>query len=115
MGAEFTDAVVRPPVSSTELAARGQFPTRVRARVAIRYAVGMWITVIATAVLAVGFNLGTIASVGSPVSLAVFMRAGIGAVRQSFWVTVAWIASAAILDALEAPPRSRRGRITTAN
>ena len=52
-----------------------------RARVAIRYAVGMWITAIASAVRAVGFNLGTNASVGSPVSLAVFVLAGVGAVR----------------------------------
>jgi L-asparagine transporter-like permease len=64
-----------------ELAAAGQFPPAMGRRFAGRVPAGLAITAIASIVLAVGFDLNAIASIGSAVALIVFSMVTAGHIR----------------------------------
>jgi amino acid transporter len=64
-----------------EMAARGQFPPAMGARVAERASAGIVVTAIAAIVLAVFFDLNAIASIGSAVALIVFALVTLGHLR----------------------------------
>jgi amino acid transporter len=66
---------------SEELAASGQFPTAMGSKVGGRANIGLLIVAVAVALLAVGFDLSAIASIGSAVALMVFTLVSIGHVR----------------------------------
>jgi amino acid transporter len=64
-----------------ELAAEGQFPPVMGRRVAGRAATGLLLTAAIAIVLAVGFDLDAIASIGSAIALVVFGLVSVGHVR----------------------------------
>ena len=64
-----------------EMAARGQFPPAMGARVAERASAGIVVTAIAAIILAVFFDLNAIASIGSAVALIVFALVTLGHLR----------------------------------
>jgi amino acid transporter len=64
-----------------EMAARGQFPPAMGARVAERASAGIVVTAIAAVILAVFFDLNAIASIGSAVALIVFALVTLGHLR----------------------------------
>jgi amino acid transporter len=66
---------------SEDLAARGQFPPVMGRRVAGRANVGLLIVAVAVALLAIGYDLSAIASIGSAVALVVFTLISIGHLR----------------------------------
>jgi amino acid transporter len=63
-----------------EMARMGQFPPALGARIG-RAPVGLLVTAIASAVLAVGFDLSAIASIGSAIALIVFAMVTLGHLR----------------------------------
>lgn len=66
---------------SEELARTGQFPTVMGRTVGGRANVGLLIVAVAVALLAIGYDLSAIASIGSAVALAVFTLVSIGHLR----------------------------------
>ena len=64
-----------------EMAATGQFPPSLGRRLGGRAPAGIVVTAVAAAVLAVGFDLTAIASIGSAVALIVFSTVTIGHFR----------------------------------
>jgi amino acid transporter len=86
---------------SEELAATGQFPTFMGHRVAGRANVGLLLVAVAVAVLAVGYDLSAIASIGSAVALLVFTLISIGHLRirsdtgANLWLLLLAIGTAA--------------------
>ena len=66
---------------SDHLASIGQFPPLLARRLGGRLSAGLLVTAIVSAVLAVGFDLNAIASIGSVVALVVFSLVGIGHMR----------------------------------
>jgi len=66
---------------SEELARSGQFPTAMGRRVGGRANVGLLIVAVAVALLAIGYDLSAIASIGSAVALLVFTLVSIGHLR----------------------------------
>jgi amino acid transporter len=66
---------------SDHLASIGQFPPLLARRLGGRLSAGLLVTAIVSAVLAVGFDLNAIASIGSVVALVVFSLVGIGHLR----------------------------------
>ncbi|HEX6474049.1 MAG TPA: APC family permease [Candidatus Limnocylindria bacterium] len=66
---------------SEELARTGQFPTVMGRKVAGRANVGLLVVAVAVALLAVGYDLSAIASIGSAVALMVFTLVSIGHLR----------------------------------
>jgi amino acid transporter len=64
-----------------EMAAIGQFPPALGSRLAGRVPAGLAVTAIAAIVLAVGFDLNAIASIGSAIALLVFALVTVGHVR----------------------------------
>jgi amino acid transporter len=64
-----------------ELASRGQFPPTMGRRLGGRAAIGLVLTAIVAIVLAVGFNLDAIASIGSAIALVVFALIAVGHMR----------------------------------
>ncbi len=66
---------------SEQLAKEGQFPPVMGRRLGGRVPVGLLVTAMVSAVLAVGFSLSAIASIGSAVALLVFMLITIGHLR----------------------------------
>ncbi|HKO33915.1 MAG TPA: APC family permease [Candidatus Limnocylindria bacterium] len=66
---------------SEELARTGQFPAVMGRMVGGRANVGLLIVAVAVAVLAIGYDLSAIASIGSAVALAVFTLVSIGHLR----------------------------------
>src|SRR6188508_395905 len=66
---------------SDHLASIGQFPPLLARRLGGRLSAGLLVTAIVSAVLAVGFDLNAIASIGSAVALVVFSLVGIGHMR----------------------------------
>jgi amino acid transporter len=68
-----TNAGLYPAVGATEeMAAKGQLPPAAADRLAGRAPVGLVVTAAAAIVLAIGFDLNSIASIGSAVALLVF-------------------------------------------
>ena len=66
---------------SEELARTGQFPTVMGRKVGGRANVGLLIVAVAVALLAIGYDLSAIASIGSAVALMVFTLVSIGHLR----------------------------------
>ena len=66
---------------SDHLASIGQFPPLLARRLGGRLSAGLLVTAIVSAVLAVGFDLNAIASIGSAVALVIFSLIGIGHLR----------------------------------
>ena len=66
---------------SDHLASIGQFPPLLARRLGGRLSAGLLVTAIVSAVLAVGFDLNAIASIGSVVALVIFSLIGIGHLR----------------------------------
>jgi amino acid transporter len=64
-----------------ELAAKGQFPPTLGRRIWSRVPAGLLITAVMSSVLAVGFDLNAIASIGSAVALVVFSLVTAGHIR----------------------------------
>jgi amino acid transporter len=64
-----------------ELAANGQFPPTLGRRIWSRVPAGLLITAVMSSVLAVGFDLNAIASIGSAVALVVFSLVTAGHIR----------------------------------
>ncbi len=86
-----------------ELAQKGQFPPIFGPESRLGPYGGVWITAGATVALAIGFDLGVIASVGSAVSLSVFALVAVAAVRlrreirASTWILVLSVASCGLV------------------
>jgi amino acid transporter len=77
-----TNGGLYPAVGLTEqLAASGQFPPFMGRRLNGRYPVGLLLTAALAAVMALGFSLSAIASIGSAVALLVFLLVTIGHLR----------------------------------
>ena len=77
-----TNAGLYPATGLSEhLASIGQFPPLLARRLGGRLSAGLLVTAIVSAVLAVGFDLNAIASIGSAVALVVFSLVGIGHMR----------------------------------
>jgi amino acid transporter len=66
---------------SEQLASTGQFPPFMARRLGGRANVGLLLTAAASAILAIGFSLSAIASIGSAAALAIFMLVTIAHVR----------------------------------
>jgi amino acid transporter len=64
-----------------QMAAVGQFPPVMSRRVGSRVSVGLLVTALAAMILAVGFDLSSIASLGSAVALLLFSMVSIGHLR----------------------------------
>ncbi len=77
-----TNAGLFPATGLSEhLASIGQFPPLLARRLGGRLSAGLLVTAIVSAVLAIGFDLNAIASIGSAVALVVFSLVGIGHLR----------------------------------
>ena len=77
-----TNAGLYPATGLSEhLASIGQFPPLLARRLGGRLSAGLLVTAIVSAVLAIGFDLNAIASIGSAVALVVFSLVGIGHLR----------------------------------
>jgi amino acid transporter len=77
-----TNGGLYPAIGMTEqLASSRDFPGVMGHRLQGRYPVGLLITGIAAAIMAVGFSLSAIASIGSAVALLIFMLVTIGHLR----------------------------------
>jgi len=77
-----TNAGLYPATGVTEqMAAVGQFPPSLGRRIGGRAGVGLLITAAISIVLAAGFDLSSIASIGSAIALLVFMLVSAGHVR----------------------------------
>ena len=87
---------------SEELARTGQFPTVMGRKVGGRANVGLLIVAVAVALLAIGYDLSAIASIGSAVALMVFTLVSIGHLRirsdtgANVWVLLLAIGTAGI-------------------
>jgi len=87
---------------SEELARTGQFPTVMGRKVGGRANVGLLIVAVAVAVLAIGYDLSAIASIGSAVALTVFTLVSIGHLRirsetsANLWLLLLAIGTAGI-------------------
>jgi amino acid transporter len=82
-----------------ELAAKGQFPPIFGPDSRLGPYGGVWITALATVALAIGFDLGVIASVGSAVSLSVFALVAVAAIRLRREIRAAtWILLLAVVS-----------------
>ena len=86
-----------------EMASRGQFPPRMGRRLGGRVGTGLVITAVLASVLAVGFDLSAIASIGSVIALLVFGLVSVGHLRvrretgAQAWVLVLAVASTVIV------------------
>jgi amino acid transporter len=77
-----TNGGLYPAVGMTEqLAKSRQFPPLMGRRLKDRYPVGLLLTAVVAAVMAVGFSLSAIASIGSAVALLVFLLVTVGHLR----------------------------------
>ncbi len=77
-----TNGGLYPAVGLTEqLAQTRQFPPLMGRRLRGRYPVGLLLTAVVSAVMAIGFSLSAIASIGSAVALLVFMLITVGHLR----------------------------------
>jgi amino acid transporter len=77
-----TNAGLYPAAGLCEhLASIGQFPPLLARRVGGRAPAGLIVTAVFSIILAVGFNLNAIASIGSAVALVIFALVGIGHMR----------------------------------
>ncbi len=87
---------------SEELARTGQFPSVMGRKVGGRANVGLLIVAVAVSLLAIGYDLSTIASIGSAVALMVFTLVSIGHLRvrsetgANLWVLLLAIGTAGI-------------------
>ncbi len=87
---------------SEELARTGQFPTVMGRKVGGRANVGLLIVAVAVALLAIGYDLSAIASIGSAVALMVFTLVSIGHLRirsdtgANLWLLLLAIGTAGI-------------------
>jgi len=98
-----TNAALYPAAGlSEELARAGQFPTVMGRKVGGRANVGLLIVAVAVAVLAIGYDLSAIASIGSAVALTVFTLVSIGHLRirsetsANLWLLLLAIGTAGI-------------------
>jgi amino acid transporter len=81
-----------------EMAAVGEFPPVMARRVAQRVPMGLAITAVLAAVLAAGFDLSAIASIGSAIALLVFALVTVGHIRLRHETGAnVWILAAAVL------------------
>jgi amino acid transporter len=77
-----TNAGLFPAAGLSEhLASIGQFPPLLARRLGGRLPAGLLVTAVFSIILAVGFNLNAIASIGSAVALVIFSLVGIGHLR----------------------------------
>ena len=87
---------------SEELSRTGQFPTVMGAKVGGRANVGLLIVAVAVSLLAIGYDLSAIASIGSAVALMVFTLVSIGHLRirsdtgANLWLLLLAIGTAGI-------------------
>ena len=105
-----TNAGLYPAAGLTEhLASIGQFPPLLARRFGGRAPAGLIVTAVVSIVLAVGFDLNAIASIGSAVALVVFTLVGVGHLRiraetgASAPILVLGILAAAVVLLLFAP------------
>ena len=94
-----TNAGLYPAAGLCEqMASGGQFPPTLGARLGDRLAMGLLITAVIAAVLALGFDLSAIASIGSAIALLVFGLVTVGHLRlRAETGANVWILAAAIL------------------